>query len=95
MPVAIPDALFKLVARKSDKVDSQYEVLGFVFPQDSPYYAERYWESSRWRASVARIELLAGHKLVSPAISFSELSVTELWRQRREDFEPGCLRFAP
>jgi DNA/RNA endonuclease G (NUC1) len=98
VPVAIPDALFKIVART--KADS-YDVLAFIYPQDHPLYVERKWDHTRWLTSLKRIEDLTGLRLHGPDIKISgegatpeAVSSAELWPQRRQDFDPGCARFA-
>jgi endonuclease G, mitochondrial len=94
MPVAIPDALFKLVARKAND-GTGYRVLGFVYPQESPAYADQPWDSRQWRTAVARIQSLTGLKLIDPLIHFDEAPQQELWPTSYDDYDEGCHRFVP
>jgi hypothetical protein len=98
MPVAIPEALFKIVARR---IGDSYDVLAFVYPQEHPLYAERKWDHTRWLTSLKRVEDLTGLQLHGPDIKVVGAGATpdtetpaELWPQRKQDFDPGCARFA-
>jgi endonuclease G len=94
MPVAIPDALFKIVARKDDR-DGGYQILSFLYPQESPTTKETRWDERIWRVTLQRIEALTGLSLVGPGIKISDAPIDDLWQLRYQDFDRGCLRFAP
>ncbi len=59
LPVAIPDALFKIVARRGEA--GRWEALAFVYPQDHPdYHKSGPWPPKKWLTSLARVETLTG-----------------------------------
>ena len=62
MPVAIPDALFKIVVRASGDRERP-EVLAFIFPQDAPGRSP--YEYSNYLTSVDLIEQKTGLDLLS------------------------------
>jgi DNA/RNA endonuclease G (NUC1) len=96
MPVAIPDGLFKVVARKvSIGGGDQYEILAFIYPQDSPLYEEQHWDDINWRTTVKRIEEVTGLRLVNAGVTYTDAPTNGPWPQHRKDFDPGCARFAP
>jgi endonuclease G len=98
-PVAIPDGIFKIVAKKG--ADGAWESLAFIYPQDDPGYVKGPWNPATRLESVARIEELTHQEF------FPELSATlhaqhikhdvagSLWPISKKDFDPSCRRFAP
>ncbi len=58
-PVAIPEALFKLVIKESG-VPDRPDVLAFIYPQIGPGYSATPYNHSRYLASVDEIEQLTG-----------------------------------
>jgi endonuclease G len=94
MPVAIPDALFKIIARRVADPGDEYVVLAFIYPQDSPSYANHHWDDREWRTTVERVEALTGLSLIGSSIRFVNTPTEQLWPLRQEDFDPKCAHFA-
>lgn len=92
MPVAIPDALFKIVVREEDGV---LQTLAFIYPQQDPTYEQRKtWNHEQWLVSVNRIEDLTG--LSFPALSNTkppnDQRAQALWPYYENDIDRGCLK---
>ena len=89
-PVAVPDALFKIVVRDSNSPGA-VESLAFLYPQLGPrYYAQRSaFEHERFLTTIAEIENLTG--LDFPTLESQQTRrAEELWPTRQEDFLTGC-----
>lgn len=93
IPVAIPDALFKVVIRK-DK-DRQKHVLAFVLPQEDQSYFEGDNNPSRWLTSVHRVEELSDEKILTNFDTHLRKEIaSKLWSVSETHFDPSCRRFA-
>jgi endonuclease G len=97
VPVAIPDAIFKIVARKDTTGD--WKMLAFIYPQEDRSYAAPPWDPAQRLDTVARIEELT-HQYFFPQLAENAQHLKQevaqvLWPVRREDFDRGCRRFAP
>jgi hypothetical protein len=96
LPVAIPDHLFKIVAR----VDSSgnWEFLAFIYPQEDRRYRKGPWDPLVWVASITRIEQLTGQAFLggAPAAAKTKKNpvASTLWSVKKEHFDSGCKRFA-
>lgn len=94
LPVAIPDALFKVVVRR---VGEKYDALAFIYPQDDPAYAEEGpWNPAARLVSIAQIEHLTQISFFpadSPLTRPKEGAATGIWPLAPEDLDPGCKRF--
>ena len=92
LPVAIPDALFKVVIR----VDQQGKLrtLSFIYPQQDPSYAKRStWNHAAKLVSLKRVEDLTGLRFnLRGATSPSDAAATDLWAYKVADLDPGCLK---
>jgi endonuclease G, mitochondrial len=90
LPVAIPVAAFKIVARKQGDT---WEVLSFVYPQNHKSYAKGPFDPGKWFKSVADIEQLTGEHFLSGLPNAAQIKSTEpskLWRVAKSDFDTGC-----
>jgi DNA/RNA endonuclease G (NUC1) len=83
----------KIVARRLDP--QRYEVVGFVYPQESPLYLHKRWDSTNWQTPIERIEQLTGLHLRDAGVQLEELALGSLWPLNARDFDRGCLQFAP
>jgi len=93
-PVAIPDALFKIVVRKGRK--EPWDAMAFIYPQDHPAYKKGPWKPSDWRTSIKRIEQLTGETFstnLKPE-GKSRDEKAPLWSAHRESFDTSCKRFS-
>lgn len=96
--IAVPDAMFKIVARQT--VDGAWEAMAFVYPQDDPSYKKGPWNPTKWLTSVERVEQLTGERFLTglPRANGVTTGVTEasprLWPVRKESFDLSCRRFA-
>lgn len=92
LPVAIPDALFKIVVREDE---GELITLAFIMPQADESYLERSSDLSPWLTSVARIEELTRQTFFPDRdVAGRDSAATELWPQRADWFDSGCRRFA-
>lgn len=96
IPVAVPDALFKVVVRKRD---GQMDALAFIYPQESRDYREKkVWNPAGYLTSLSQIRRLTGvdilqqQQAAQPADDPIPLTT---WQVERRDFDPSCRRFAP
>lgn len=93
-PVAIPEALFKVVVRL-DEAGSR-DALAFLYPQTDPSYAAGPWSPSDYLTSITRIESLTGYHFaddVKPA-DRPRNRKGRLWQTSKTSFDPGCKKFA-
>jgi len=98
IPVAVPDALFKVVVRKQG---GQMQALAFIYPQESRDYREKKaWNPAGYLTSLSQIRRLTGVDIlqqqtaVSPTDDLEPIPLTT-WQVERRDFDPSCRRFAP
>jgi endonuclease G len=90
MPVAIPDRLFKIVVRQK-RGGNGYEYAAYMLPQQDSSYAERTWDFTLWSTTVERIEHLTGLKFFQGS---TRANRSTDWPLLKDDFDPGCRRFA-
>ena len=98
LPVAVPDALFKIVIREIPESPS-IDVLAFVYPQDHPSYAKRPWNHAAWLTTVDKIERLTGLDFLATLPKEAQQKLERrkaktLWPYKAGDFDPGCKSFA-
>jgi DNA/RNA endonuclease G (NUC1) len=91
---AIPDALFKVVAREGDD-PHRPKVLGFVYPQEDRAYAKPPYPHERFLVSLDSIEELTGLDFLTslPEGVQRELESVrprELWPVEARFFDAGC-----
>ncbi|MEW6752779.1 MAG: DNA/RNA non-specific endonuclease [Candidatus Latescibacterota bacterium] len=94
--VAIPDALFKVVVRQPDG-DGLPDVLGFLYPQDSPEVAGGPCRQERFLASVDSIETLTSLDLLAALPEAAQRGLESdrpqrLWPVAAASFDPACQR---
>jgi DNA/RNA endonuclease G (NUC1) len=90
VPVAIPPAEFKIVARKDG---NQWDVLAFVYPQSHKTYAKAPFDPEIFFKSVADIEQMTGEKFLSGLPNGEQLKLKtaeKLWPLSKSDFDSGC-----
>jgi endonuclease G, mitochondrial len=94
LPVAIPDELFKLVARRTDS----WQTLAFILPQEDESYTDRSWDFRANLISIERLQLLSGQQIfpnpLDAATRLGNINPVTLWPVRREEFDPACRSFA-
>lgn len=94
VPVAIPDALFKIVIRVIAETPS-VDILAFIYPQDHPTYRRRPWDHTLWLTTVDRIERLTGLDFLTK-LPLQQQQLIErrqakaLWPHEKSEFDPGC-----
>ncbi|HEX5212615.1 MAG TPA: DNA/RNA non-specific endonuclease [Pseudolabrys sp.] len=94
VPVAIPDANFKIVARKDG---DQWDLLAFVYPQSHKSYAKGPFDPEIFFKSVADIEQMTGEKFLSGlpgAEQLKQKTADKLWPVAKSDFDTGCNKQA-
>ena len=95
IPVAIPDALFKIVIKEGEN-PSRPDVLAFIYPQvGAGYYSGKPFDHSRYMTTVDEIEKITGIDFLSalPSTSESMIEKTEvrtLWPVNKKDFIRAC-----
>jgi endonuclease G, mitochondrial len=96
LPIAIPNALFKIVARRA--AQGEWEALAFIYPQTDKRYDNRPFDPSDWLASIAEIERKTGETFF-PAerddSDFKKQKAQAIWAVDRENFDTSCKQFAP
>jgi endonuclease G len=93
LPVAIPVAEFKIVARKRGDV---WDVLGFVYPQTNRSYAKGPFDPAKWFKSVADIEQLTGQHFLPGVPNAAQIKAVQpsgLWPVSKSDFDAGCNQY--
>jgi DNA/RNA endonuclease G (NUC1) len=93
LPVAIPDALFKVVARRTEQ---GWTGLAFLYPQeDATYFDKGPWDPAKWLVSLTQVSLLTGIEFFSGAAVAPDKSNSPpaLWPLGREDLDPACQKF--
>jgi len=95
IPVAIPDALFKVVFREDEK--KNVKALAFIYPQDADAYAKGPWDPTKWLTSIAQVQKLTGIDILphAAATTVEDEIPSKIWSVNRIDFDPSCRRFAP
>lgn len=94
-PVAIPDALFKLVVKVGSSPERP-DVLAFIYPQVGPgYYGGKPYNHLRYLTTVDEVEKLTGIDFFSelPAAqetALEKMSAEQLWAAKDADFIPVC-----
>lgn len=93
-PVAIPEALFKIVIRESG-IPHRPNFLAFIYPQVGPGYSFTPYNHARFLTSVDEIEQLTGIDFLTslPDGVEAELEAKEapgLWPADASDFVPAC-----
>lgn len=95
MPVAVPDALFKIVVKEGQDVDMP-DVLAFIYPQvGAGYYNGKPYNHLRYLTTVEEIEKITGLSFFTelpPAKrkQLAKLQAVELWPVEERDFLPAC-----
>ena len=95
IPVAIPDALFKIVIKEGEN-PSRPDVLAFIYPQvGAGYYRGKPFDHSRYMTTVDEIEKITGIDFLSALPSTSEgmiekTEVRTLWPVNKKDFIRAC-----
>jgi endonuclease G, mitochondrial len=91
LPVAIPVAMFKIVARQEQS--GQWNVLGFIYPQTHKSYAKGPFDPGKFLHLVAEIERLTGEEFlagVPDAATLKKKPGAKLWPVASTDFDSGC-----
>jgi len=93
-PVAIPEALFKIVIRESG-IPNRPNFLAFIYPQVGPGYTSKPYNHARFLTTVDEIEELTGIDFLMslPNDAEKELEAKQgpgLWPADQADFVPAC-----
>ena len=93
-PVAIPEALFKIVIKESE-TPTQPDVLAFIYPQIGPGYTFRPYDHTRFLTTVDEIEKLTGINFLMSLPATVEATVEAnqnraLWPADEQDFIKAC-----
>lgn len=93
-PVAIPEALFKIVIKDSG-VPERPDILAFIYPQIGPGYSTKPYNHSRYLASVDEIEQLTGIDFLMSLPDDEEAEIEEKtaanwWPAEAGDFLRAC-----
>lgn len=95
MPVAVPDALFKIVIKEGISTQ-QPDILAFIYPQvGAGYYNGKPYNHLRYITTIDEIEKLTGINFISnlpKAIQkqLKKLQAPALWPVDKKDFLPAC-----
>ncbi|HEY8962911.1 MAG TPA: DNA/RNA non-specific endonuclease [Alphaproteobacteria bacterium] len=97
IPVAIPDALYKIVIREGES-DDKPEVLAFVYPQVGAGYidtAKQGYDHSRYATNVDEIEALTGIDFFTALSETAQKRIEaqvnrEIWPYHADDMLTGC-----
>jgi len=92
-PIAIPDALFKIVAKRENDT---WDALAFLYLQEDAAYERGPWSPADYLVSVARIEQLTGYRFdaaLKPA-NRPRTRAGRIWPTSKASFDPGCRKFA-
>lgn len=96
LPVAIPEALFKIVVKKSKT--GRWDTLAFVYPQEHKSYKKGPWNEMDRLTSIAQIERLTNEEFFpGSAEELSEAKnkvAAKLWSVRKDAFDTGCKKMA-
>jgi hypothetical protein len=91
LPVAIPDSMYKIVARKQQ--DGSWAALGFIYPQTHPSYSHGPYDPGKFLQDIAEIERLTGEEFLTGipgAAALKHQPGVKLWSLASSDFDPGC-----
>lgn len=93
-PVAIPEALFKIVVKEGDS-PHRPDVLAFIYPQVGPGYTFRPFNHLRFLTTVDEIEGLTGVDFLTALPDQVEAAIEanqapDLWPADPTDFIPSC-----
>lgn len=93
-PVAIPEALFKIVIKESADANRP-DVLAFIYPQIGPGYSVKPFNHNRYSTTVDEIEVLTGVDFLMSLPDAEEAEVesqtaTSWWPANALDFLPAC-----
>ena len=93
-PVAIPDALFKIVIKEGSD-PGRPDVLAFIYPQVGPGYSFRPYDHVRFLTTVDEIEEMTGIDFLTSLSETVETSIeanrsSELWPVTEGDFIRAC-----
>ncbi len=91
--VAVPDALFKIVAREG--AGEKPEALAFIYPQRDPSYGEKPYRHEKYLTTVDEVERLTGLDFLTLLPDESEKAVesarhASLWATGEGDFVREC-----
>ena len=92
--VAIPEALFKIVVKKSESSDIP-DVLAFLYPQVGPGYSREPYQHEKYLTSVDEIEALTGLNFLAALPDNVEEYVERqvagtIWEAHSGDFIGAC-----
>lgn len=93
-PVAIPEAIFKIVIKDSD-TPNQPDVMAFIYPQVGPGYLFTPYDHRRYLTTVDEIERLTGIDFLMSLPDGQEATVEAnqalgLWPADDDDFVQAC-----
>lgn len=96
VPVAVPDALFKIII-KEGKVAGRPDVLAFIYNQQGAGYQKGPFKHSSYAVSVDEIEQATGLDFLTALPDDIEAEVEKvkssvLWPVSKEDFIPACRK---
>lgn len=96
LPVAIPDALYKIVV-KIHPGESSPDVLAFLYPQEGEGYGHRPFDHERYLTTVDAIEKLTGLDFLTALPDELERTVEKrhsavLWPVSRGDYLQACRK---
>jgi DNA/RNA endonuclease G (NUC1) len=98
MALAIPDELFKIVARR-DAPAGPWLTQAFIYPQeDQSYYGKGPWDPKKRLSSIGQIERLTGLSIFPdvPDDDPAKSGVPDsLWLANEDDFDKSCRSRAP
>lgn len=94
-PVAIPDALFKIVIRKGNRPDVP-EVMAFIYPQiGAGYYEGKPYDHTRYITSINEIQKMTGLTFLNSVSGnerrmLVEQNSRDIWATNDSDFIRAC-----
>lgn len=93
LPVAVPDALFKIVIKEGS--NGVPDVLAFIYPQVGPGYLGKDYDHTKFLTSVAEIEAFTGLQFLTTLSKEDQKKVkgqiaSALWKSEKSDFIPAC-----
>lgn len=92
-PIAIPDGMFKIVARQRT---SGWEAMGFLYLQEDASYRKGPWSPGTRLVPIDRIEQLTGLRFADDLhpLGMTKSAKGRLWAVSKFSFDPGCKKFA-
>lgn len=93
-PVAIPDALFKIVIKENGE---SIDTLAFIYPQISAGYYQKHFDHSRYLTSIKEVEQLTGLSFLNSletkqAKKIKSLRADDLWPYQKSDIIRACKK---